>query len=92
MLLGVGAELLMLETYDIRFANELVKRIEQDIASTLKSFGQGAWLVRDDAAASGMAAALLHAKVSGLQTALIHVDQVHKAMTGRIEPKEKRKD
>ncbi len=78
-----------MKSWDERFVEEATSRIVEDIQDTYNNFGKGSWIKRDDAAATGMAAVLLQAKIDGLQIALLHLKQTHDAMTGKAE---KRKD
>ena len=76
-----------MKSWDERFVDEVRGRIIEDIQSAYDTFGQGRWMIRNDASATGMAAVLLQAKIEGLNTALKHLSQAHDAMTGKAEKK-----
>lgn len=80
----------MNDSLDIRAFRALASRINEDIATESRNFGAGGWIIRDDVAATGMAAVLIQAKIAGMQTCLKHMDQVHKSMTGPIEKKDRK--
>ena len=74
-------------SWDQRFVAEVKSRITEDINAAYNNFGKGAWIKREDAAATGMAAVLIQAKIEGLTIALTHLAQAHDAMTGKVEKK-----
>lgn len=76
-------------SFDQRFVAELSGRIREDIEAEYAKFGKGLWVNRTDAAATGMQAVLIHAKIDGLGVALKHIAQVHEAMTGKVDKKQK---
>ena len=78
-----------MKSWDERFVDEVRSRIVEDIQAAYNNFGLGRWVNREDAAATGMAAVLIQAKIEGLNVALTHLKQAHDAMTGKAE---KRKD
>lgn len=78
-----------MKSWDERFVDEVKSRIIEDIQAAYNNFGQGRWVIRDDAAATGMAAVLIQAKIDGLNIALKHLSQAHDAMTGKAEKRQK---
>ena len=75
--------------WDVRFVQELEYRITEDIEQTYANFGQGGWINRADAAATGMQAVMIQCRIDGLRIALKHIKQTHDAMTGKVKDKEK---
>lgn len=78
-----------IDALDVRFGREMAKRITEDIQATYAAFGQGAWINRDDVAATGMQAVLLQATIAVLNRALTHIEETDKALTGRAPKKER---
>ena len=75
--------------WDQRFVAEIKARITEDIEQTYANFGQGGWINRADAAATGMQAVMIQCRIDGLRIALKHIKQTHDAMTGKVKDKEK---
>ena len=75
------------DPWDIRFVREVKARITEDIEQTYANFGQGGWIKRDDAAATGMQAVMIQCRIDGLRIALKHIDQTHDALTGKVKDK-----
>lgn len=80
-----------MQSWDARFVAECKARIIEDIEQRYANFGQGGWIIRDDVAATGMAAILIQAQIAGLKLAIKHIEQTHDAMTGKV-PDRKQKD
>ena len=77
-------------SFEARFVQELQTRLTEDIQAAHASFGKGGWINRADAAATGMAAVLIQAKIEGLEVARKHLQQVYDAMTGKAEKRKER--
>ena len=75
---------------DIRFARELSKRLQEDLADQISKFSGGSWVVREDSGATAMGAMSIYAKITGINLAMRRIEETNKAMTGRIEPKKEK--
>jgi len=73
--------------YEARFVETLRKRIIDDLTARHNELGGGSVIVPDDAAATGMRVARQVGVISGLKTALAHIEATQDEMSGRVDRK-----
>jgi hypothetical protein len=78
----------MMSPYEIRFAQLLHARLTQDLQDAHTDLGSGSQIVRDDAAATGMACAKYMGLIDGFKTALVRIKQVNDELTGKTKRKD----
>lgn len=73
--------------YDLRFAQELVKLIEDELKAHHTRAFNGSMVKVNDPAATGMAYAMANGHYAGLQLALTHIDLLYKRLfTAKAAP------
>ena len=75
--------------WDIRFVRELESGIHEAIRKAESELGNGSQL-KADAATTGMMCARYMGEIRGLNLSLLHIRQVHDAMTGKVAPKKEK--
>lgn len=80
----------MIDSLDIRFANALGKRLAEDITAAHDKFASGTWINHDDSGITAMNAMGLYHRIQGLKIALKRIEETHKALTGKGEPRKER--
>lgn len=69
--------------YESRFIQMLLKRLHEDRAAKRAELGNGAALVHDDAAATGMKCAHAIGHIQGLTAAISHIAAIEEEISGK---------
>lgn len=75
----------MLQSLELRFAAKLQERLTELLNTAHRDLGSGSQIVRDDAAATGMACARYIGKIEGIKDARKLLLELHKEMNGQID-------
>lgn len=70
-------------SYDSRFAQLLALRLTEDLTDAHNALGNGSQIIREDAAATGMACANCIGKIQGLKLALARIKTVEDELAER---------
>ena len=73
--------------YDTRFIQNLHAKISEDLQKTYQDLGSGTQIIRDNAAATGMACARYVGRIAGLQSALEYIKEINEDMSGKATKK-----
>lgn len=78
--------------YDSRLAQLLAQKLAADLTDAHDALGSGAQIIREDAAATGMACARTVGKIAGLKLALARIREAEDEMAGKLPKVEQRDD
>lgn len=70
-------------SYDSRFAHLLALKLADDLTDAHNALGNGSQIIREDAAATGMACANCIGKIQGLKLALARIQDVEDELAGK---------
>lgn len=75
----------MLQSLELRFAAKLQERLTEILNKAHRDLGSGSQILRDDAAATGMACARYVGKIEGIKDAMGLLLELHDEMNGKID-------